>query len=120
MRAENESCSFVRGSKALLQTGTPKRPLNEPGAFRRWVRVTAVNLGRRWDEEHDRHVANRLLEIVRGDFDSTTWQTFRRLAMDGASGADVAAELGISVNAVLLAKSRVLRRLRQEVKGILD
>ena len=34
--------------------------------------------------------------------------------------ADVAAELGISVNSVYLAKSRVLRRLREELAGLLD
>jgi len=32
----------------------------------------------------------------------------------------VAAELGLSVNAVLLAKSRVLHRLRQELEGLVD
>jgi RNA polymerase sigma-70 factor (ECF subfamily) len=34
--------------------------------------------------------------------------------------ADVALELGISENAVHLAKGRVLRRLRQELAGLLD
>jgi hypothetical protein len=32
----------------------------------------------------------------------------------------VAAELGTTVNAVFLAKSRVLRRLRQEAQGLVD
>jgi hypothetical protein len=32
----------------------------------------------------------------------------------------VAAELGVSVNAVYLAKSHVLRRLRQVLEGLLD
>jgi hypothetical protein len=32
----------------------------------------------------------------------------------------VAAELGLSVNAVYLAASRVLARLRQELGGLLD
>jgi RNA polymerase sigma-70 factor (ECF subfamily) len=34
--------------------------------------------------------------------------------------AVVAAELGLSVNAVFIAKSRVLRRLRQEMQGLVD
>jgi hypothetical protein len=37
--------------------------------------------------------------------------------LDGERAATVAAELGVSVNAVLLAKSRILRRLRQEMQG---
>jgi len=34
--------------------------------------------------------------------------------------AEVAAELGISPNAVRIAKSRVLNRFRQEITGLLD
>ena len=37
----------------------------------------------------------------------------------GKSVEQVAAELGLSVNAVYLAKSRVLRRLHQELDGLL-
>ena len=32
----------------------------------------------------------------------------------------VAAELGISTNAVFIAKSRVLKRLRTEIEGLID
>ena len=39
---------------------------------------------------------------------------------DGAPPAAVAQELGLSINAVLVAKSRVLNRLRQEAEGFLD
>jgi hypothetical protein len=35
-------------------------------------------------------------------------------------GAEVARDLGITVNAVYLARSRVLRRLHQELDGLLD
>ena len=77
-------------------------------------------LSRLWDEEHDRHVLRRLLELIEGDFEPATWQAFRRVALDGERAAVVADALGTSVNAVLLAKSRVLRRLRQEARGLVD
>jgi RNA polymerase sigma-70 factor (ECF subfamily) len=73
-----------------------------------------------WDEEHDRHVLRRLLELIAGDFQPSTWQAFRRLVLDGAPAAVVAAELGLSVNAVLIAKSRVLQRLREEGRGLVE
>jgi RNA polymerase sigma-70 factor (ECF subfamily) len=76
-------------------------------------------LSGQWDEEHDRHVVRRLLERVEPLFEATTLQAFRRTVFDGAKAADVAEELGISVNAVLLAKSRVLKQLRQEGEGLL-
>jgi RNA polymerase sigma-70 factor (ECF subfamily) len=77
-------------------------------------------LNRQWDEEHDRYVLNCLLDMVEEEFEPTTLRAFRRLALDGVSGAEVAQELGLSVAAVYVAKSRVLARIRQEAEGLID
>jgi RNA polymerase sigma-70 factor (ECF subfamily) len=79
----------------------------------------ASPLSDEWNREHDRHVAQRLLAMIEVEFEATTWQAFRRQVQDGVRAPAVAAELGITVNAALLAKSRVLRRLRQEADGFL-
>ncbi len=73
-----------------------------------------------WDEEHDRYVVRRLLELIRPRFEGKTWRAFERVALDGAAPEVVAAELGTTVNAVFIAKSRVLSRLRQEGAGLID
>ena len=78
------------------------------------------DLNRQWDKEHDRYVLGCLLDLVEEEFEPTTLQAFRRLAIDGASGAEVAQELGLSVAAVYVAKSRVLQRIRQEAEGLID
>src|SRR5262252_9312026 len=78
------------------------------------------DLNRQWDEEHDRYVLDCLLDLVAEEFEPATLQAFRRLALDGASGAEAAEELGLSVTAVYVAKSRVLQRLRQEAEGLID
>lgn len=78
------------------------------------------DLGRLWDQEHDHHVIGRLLQAIHSEFRPITWQAFEDVMLQGGRPAHVAARLGISVNAVLLAKSRVLHRLRQEALGILD
>ena len=78
------------------------------------------DLNRQWDEEHDRYVVRCLLEIVEQEFEPATLRAFRRLALDGASGAEAAQELGLSVAAVYMAKSRVLQRIRQEADGLID
>jgi DNA-directed RNA polymerase specialized sigma24 family protein len=80
----------------------------------------ASSLSQLWDQQHDQHVARRLMELIQPHFELTTWQAFRRVALDGKKAATVAAELGLTVNAVLLAKSRVLSRLRQELRGLTD
>lgn len=77
------------------------------------------DLTRLWDEEHDQHVSRRLLALIEPDFAPTTWRAFRQL-MDGEPAQKVAADLGISVNAAYLAKSSVLKRLRQEMEGLRD
>jgi len=80
----------------------------------------ASDLNRQWDEDHDRYVLNCLLALVEAEFEPVTLRAFRRLALDGASGAETARELGLSVAAVYVAKSRVLQRIRQEAEGLID
>jgi RNA polymerase sigma-70 factor (ECF subfamily) len=77
-------------------------------------------LSRQWDREHDQFVLDRLMTTVRADFKPSTWDAFRRCTLGGEAAAAVAGDLGISVNAVLTAKSRVLRRLREEAAGLID
>jgi RNA polymerase sigma-70 factor (ECF subfamily) len=75
---------------------------------------------RRWEQEHDVFIVRRALELMEPDFTASTWQAFRRLVLDGVKPVDVAAELGMTANAVVLAKFRVLRRLRQQLQGMID
>jgi RNA polymerase sigma-70 factor (ECF subfamily) len=77
-------------------------------------------LNRQWDEEHDRYVVRCLLELVEEEFEPITLKAFRRLALDGVSGAEAAQELGLSMAAVYMAKSRILARIRQEAVGLID
>jgi RNA polymerase sigma-70 factor (ECF subfamily) len=80
----------------------------------------ASDLSRLWDEEHDRHVVGRLLEWIRAEFEPTSWRAFQMVVLEGHSAAEAGAELGISANAVRIAKSRILARLRQESDGLID
>ncbi len=73
-----------------------------------------------WDREHDQHVVARLLEAVRADFEATTWEAFRRTALEGQEVSAVAGALGLTANAVKLARHRILKRLRQEAEGLID
>ncbi len=117
-----------------------------PGAFRAWLRGIVANharkhfekrrtapaidldavaapdseIGRRLDLEHDRHLAARAMRIVEGDVAPSTWAAFRRQVVDGVPAEAVAAELGMTLNSVLLAKSRVLKRLRAALAGLVD
>ena len=80
----------------------------------------ASDLTRRWEREHDEHVLQRLLELIEREFQPATWLAFRRQVVDGVPARTVAAELGMTVNAVLIAKSRVLSQLRRNADGLVD
>jgi RNA polymerase sigma-70 factor (ECF subfamily) len=77
-------------------------------------------LSKQWDAEHDQYVVARLLEVLRPEFEPGTWRAFQRYVLDGQPVGQVAAELGMTANAVCIAKSRVRRRLREEGRGLLD
>jgi RNA polymerase sigma-70 factor (ECF subfamily) len=77
-------------------------------------------LSKRWEREHEEHILRRLLELMEGEFEPKTLQAFRRQVLDGVAAEAVAAELGMSVGAAYVAKSRVLARLRKEAEGLLD
>jgi len=79
-----------------------------------------TGMSHQWDQEHDRFIMRRLLQNLRPEFQDQTWSAFEKLVIDGSTPNEVAAELGITVNAVFIAKSRVLSRLRQEAKGLVE
>ncbi len=117
------------------------------GAFRSWLRSITINrvrrhwraegltaiqisemkdledprseLSRLWDREHDLHVLGALLDKIRPEFDARSWDVFDRLVFSGESPSNVARHFEISANAVYITKARVLKRLRQEGRGLI-
>jgi RNA polymerase sigma-70 factor, ECF subfamily len=77
-------------------------------------------LSKAWDREYNHYLLCRLQAIIRADFTETTWRAFTLRVLEERTTAEVAAELGLSKNAVDIAKSRVLNRLRQEAAGLLE
>jgi RNA polymerase sigma-70 factor (ECF subfamily) len=60
----------------------------------------------------------RAVQLLRSEFEERSWRAFWRVVVEGQRPADVAAELGMTVNAVYVAKSRILHRLRQELGDV--
>jgi RNA polymerase sigma-70 factor (ECF subfamily) len=72
------------------------------------------------ETEYRQFLVSRALDIMQAEFQPTTWKACWEHVVANRPAADVARELGITPNAVYLAKSRVLRRLRHELQGLLD
>ena len=66
----------------------------------------------------DRGLFDRALELIRGEFEDRTWQAFWLTAVEDRPTGEVAAELAMTSGAVRVAKSRVLRRLREEMSEL--
>jgi RNA polymerase sigma-70 factor (ECF subfamily) len=62
----------------------------------------------------------RAVAILQSEFRESTWRLFWQVVVEGAAPADVAAANGVQLNAVYLAKSRVLKRLREEFVGLIE
>jgi RNA polymerase sigma-70 factor (ECF subfamily) len=76
-------------------------------------------LTRLWDRQHAKHVVDTLLAEIAVDFKPETIEVFRRLAIDEQPVDDVAMSLGISANACFIARSRVLKRLRERLHELI-
>jgi RNA polymerase sigma-70 factor (ECF subfamily) len=72
------------------------------------------------EAEYHSVIVNRALDLLQAEFHESTWQAFRLQVLDDQKASAVAEQLNIPINAVYLAKSRVLARLRQELEGLLD
>lgn len=117
------------------------------GRFRAWLRKVAVNKWRDlqkrkrpsalppsddafadlaqpddaeaiWEREYQQFLVARALEVMKAEFQPTTWQACWETAVKGRKASDVSRQLGISQGAVFVAKSKVLRRLREVLAGL--
>lgn len=72
------------------------------------------------EAEYRRHLACRALELMRTEFQPTTWQACWETVVEGRPTEAVARELGLTAGAVRVARFRVLARLRAALEGLLD
>lgn len=72
------------------------------------------------DGKETRFLCRRALALIRSEFEDKSWQAFEAVVMNDQKPADVAAALHMSVNAVYLARSRILKRLREEFADLMD
>jgi RNA polymerase sigma-70 factor (ECF subfamily) len=139
-----DAADLVQETFLLIHDKIPHFNHSPQGSFRGWLRTVLLN---RWRElarrrklplqhadlnEHAEptdssefevrefhvYLVHRSLEMLRGEFSASTLTAFRLHVLEGKSCREVAAQLGLSINAVSLAKFRISKRLRQELKGI--
>jgi len=144
-----DSSELVQEIFVVLIQKLPSFEYERQKGFRNWLRTVLLNKWRnslRWaaitqtagaeidvakiadtleqdvlaESEYRQHLMSHALELMRREFPSKTWQACWEHVVMGRSAAEVAAELGIVVGSVYVAKSRVLAKLRLELKGLID
>lgn len=97
----------------------PGRGTSSDSAFDQLELVPAQDdLARRIEEAADEELFNEAAARVRLRVEPRTWNAFELLAREGQSGAEVATLLGMKVATVFVARSKVQRMLREEVKRL--
>lgn len=71
-----------------------------------------------FDREQQRQLFHHVAGIIQGEFEPATWQGFWRTMVDGESIETVANDLGKQVGSVYAARSRVVKRMKQEMDAI--
>jgi RNA polymerase sigma-70 factor (ECF subfamily) len=96
-----------------------KQPGAGSGDSAVWRALEAVEAGddlvQRLSEQFDQEVLEEAQARVQRRVEPRTWEAFRLTAVEGLSGAEVAAHLALKVATVFKAKSKVQKMLREEV-----
>lgn len=145
----SDAPDLVQNVFATLVKELPRFQYNRGKSFRDWLRTVTLNSARdyfrrtaarpqqtsdRLDEtvatagevefleeaEYRAHLVGCALNLMRSEFKDTQWQACWQHVVEGRPVDEVATELGITANVVYLSKSRILRRLREELAGMLD
>lgn len=115
--------TIVRGAVADWYTDHYRRL---PEAERRLpfdhlARIPARDdLAARLEEAFDTELASVAMRDVRERVQPHTWQAFYRQVIDRCPGVEVAAELGVDVNVVYVARHKVMRMIRETVRRLED
>jgi len=146
--SQHDAADLVQEVFATLVQVLPTFEYDRAGKFRNWLRTLTLNKlrdrkrneARReralalrppaaevhdsfeqlWEAEYQQELARRALRLMQAEFAPATWKACWETVVQGRSAADVGRELGISENAVYIARCRVLRRLRQELAGLVE
>jgi RNA polymerase sigma-70 factor (ECF subfamily) len=75
-------------------------------------------LAHRLEQEYDAELLEAARARVRLRVGPQSWEAFRLLALEGRSGAEAAALLGMRLGTVFMARSRVQKMLQEEIRRL--
>lgn len=145
----DDAADLVQDVLSTLVVKLPAFEYDAQKRFRGWLHTITLNRARDWDrrqrirpgnghssfmeqlpatstpdlfdeDEYRAYLVERARRLIAAEFEPVTWDACWKYVTEDRPAEDVARELGISANAVRVAKCRVLKRLREELAGLLD
>jgi RNA polymerase sigma-70 factor, ECF subfamily len=145
---ENDSADLLQDVFATLVQKLPEFCYNPESSFRSWLRTMMLNRWRNRvrqriptpieadhpaladlsapdeeafsETEYRQHLVARALQLMQAEFPARMWKACWEHVVVGRPAVEVAAELGVAAGTVYVAKARIMSRLREELKGLLD
>lgn len=145
----NDASDLVQDVLSTLVVKLPEFEYDDRRRFRGWLHTITLNRARDWERrqkhrpgtghssfmerlpesslpdlfdevEYRAYLVERARRLIAVEFEEATWQACWKYVAENRTAEDVAGELGITPNAVRVAKCRVLKRLREELFGLMD
>ena len=144
----NDASDVSQEVMAALVQKLPSFQYDETSSFRAWLKTVTLNKLREkfrrkclplpdasgsvlakvsddtaadfWEQQYRRDVIDQAISLSEQHFSPTTWKALQRYIRGEAKAEDLAKEYGINVWAIYAAKSRLVKRLRVLLKGLLE
>ncbi len=73
-----------------------------------------------WDQDYSRNLVTSAIDLMRKEFALETWEALKLFVSSERTAQDISNQTGVSTSTIYAAKSRLMKRLRQDLDGLLD
>jgi RNA polymerase sigma-70 factor, ECF subfamily len=108
------------GSYRAQRDSTPNEAIDAVGRFDRGLDQEDGKFANSWNEQFQQHIFATALERSKVHFNEETWKMFEMSWLQKMEVEQVSQVLGVSIDRIYVARSRVLKRLRYEVATLAD
>ncbi len=145
---ESDAADLVQDVFSILWQKLPEFRYDAAGSFRGWLKTVTMNKLRDrhrrdrvrqasalsetnepatddpaelfWEREYHRVLLRNALNMIEAEFAPEVWSAGTAFLLADSPARDVASRLGVTENAVYIAKCRVQRRLREVLAGLME
>lgn len=146
---QHDAADLVQDVLTIVLQKLPNLEYDPERSFRGWLRMITLNRHREierrrririadpgdrrieelpdaklaestWDVDYSRRLVASAMDMLQKDFAPQTWSALTLLLRSGRTAADISRETGVSVWTLYAARTRLLARLRSELKGLID